>query len=180
MTTAADPPRYDFSVLRRLRAREGLTLQEVSRRSGVSAAVISRLERNQSQGELDTLFRLARVFGLSAAELLGLAEAPLAHRRATRTYRSGDFSFQRISYGNVDCFLGEAEPGATTSRPEIHHDDLEICWVLDGHLRLTLAHEAIDLRRGQSVQFDAIQSHTYQALAQTRLLILHLRKGKRL
>ena len=54
---------FDFSVLRELRKREGLTIEATSKRSGVSPAVISKLERNQTRAELETLFRISRVFG---------------------------------------------------------------------------------------------------------------------
>ena len=46
---------YDFSFLRELRKHEGLTIGDVSARSGISAAVISKLERNRSGVELGTL-----------------------------------------------------------------------------------------------------------------------------
>ncbi|RKX92599.1 MAG: hypothetical protein DRZ90_13690, partial [Spirochaetes bacterium] len=37
---------YDFSILRNLRKRSGFTIADVSEKSGVSQAVISKLERN--------------------------------------------------------------------------------------------------------------------------------------
>ena len=50
---------YDFSILRSLRKRSNLTIADVSDKSGVSPAVISKLERNQTSAELETLFRIA-------------------------------------------------------------------------------------------------------------------------
>ena len=170
---------YDFSFLRELRKHEGLTIGDVSARSGISAAVISKLERNRSGVELGTLFKLGRAFDMSATDLIALAESRLAHKKQSRSYHSDGFRFKKIDYANVDCFLGEAEAGAKVSRPEIHHDDYEICWVLKGRIRLTLPHEQFVLKGGDSVQFDAIQAHTYEALEDTRLIIIHLRKGKR-
>jgi hypothetical protein len=35
------------------------------------------------------------------------------------------------------------------------------------------------LAAGESIQFDAIQQHTYEALADSQFVILHLRKDKR-
>ena len=70
---------FDFTILRDLRKRAGMSIGELSAESGVSAAVISKLERNISKAELETLYRLARVFGITAAELLNLAEARMAH-----------------------------------------------------------------------------------------------------
>ena len=77
------------------------------------------------------------------------------------------------------ALLGSAPAGANVSRPEIHHDDTEVCWVTSGKLRLSLPHEQCVLTAGESIQFDAIQQHTYEALADSQFVILHLRKDKR-
>ena len=176
---AENRPMYDFAVLRELRKREKLTLQEVSRRSSISVAVISRLERNQSVAELETLFKLGRVFGMSATDLLALAEAPLSHRIKSTRYRSDGFQFEKIAYANATVFHGEAAGGSRVSRPEIHRDDTEICWVRTGRIRLCVGEEVYELDAGESVQFDAIQSHTYEALSDCTLILLHIRKEKR-
>jgi transcriptional regulator with XRE-family HTH domain len=173
------PPKFDFSVIRRLREQHEMTLSALSERSKVSIAVISKLERNQTTAELDTLFRLARAFGLSATDLLALSESSLAHQVKESAYHSGQFSFRRIRFANVVALLGEAPAGASVKRPEIHHDDTEVCWIIEGRLRLTLPHESFQLDAGSSVQFDAILEHTYEALADCRFIILHLRKEKR-
>lgn len=172
-------PKFDFRVLRRLREQHEMTLAELSKASGVSVAVISKLERNQQSAELDTLYRLARAFGLSATDLLALTESPLAHRSNEKPYRSGDFKFRQVKYANVVALLGSAPAGAKVSRPEIHHDDTEVCWVVEGKLRLSLPHEQCVLAAGESIQFDAIQQHTYEAQADSQFVILHLRKDKR-
>lgn len=174
-----DAPQFDFSVIRRLREQHEMTLADLSTASGVSVAVISKLERNQQSAELDTLFRLARAFGLSATDLMALAESPLAHRTGEKAYRSGEFKFRQIKYANIVGLLGSAPKGAKVSRPEIHHDDTEVCWVTEGKLRLSLPHEDCILSAGESIQFDAIQQHTYEALADSQFVILHLRKDKR-
>ena len=170
---------YDFSCFRALRQREGLTIGEVSQRSGISAAVISKLERNQTAAELTTLFRLARVFGVRAADLLALAESRTAQRAVAKKHVSGQFVFQEIAYGNVQLLFGEASQGAHVSRPEIHQDNYEICWVLQGRVRFKLPREQHILNAGEAIQFDALLHHTYEALADCRLIILHLRKGNR-
>lgn len=172
-------PKFDFSVLRTLRGQHEMTLAALSEASGVSAGVISKLERNQQSAELDTLYRLARAFGLSATDLLAMAESPLAHRTGEKSYRSDAFKFRQVKYANIVALLGSAPAGAKVNRPEIHHDDTEVCWVTEGKLRLSLPHEDCILAAGESIQFDAIQQHTYEALADSQFVILHLRKDKR-
>lgn len=177
--SAGRTPMYDFSVLRTLRKREGMTLGQVSERSGISLAVISKLERNQTSAELETLFKLGRAFGMTATDLLAMAESPLAHLQDSNRYRSGDFGFERVRYANVTCMIARAKAGAATHRPEVHRDEYEVCWILEGRIRLSLPHESHELAAGQSLQFDAIQEHTYEALEDSKILLLHLRKDKR-
>lgn len=170
---------FDFSILRELRKREGLTLDEVATRSGLSIAVISRIERNQTSAELETLYKLGRVFGMSATDLLALAESRLAHCKSEDTYQSDGFRFRVVRYANHACFLGEAAAGARIRKPEIHHDDHETCWVIEGRVRVELPHESIELAAGESLQFDAIQEHSYEAVEDSKLVLVHLKKGKR-
>ncbi|MEY3000989.1 MAG: hypothetical protein RL648_1203 [Verrucomicrobiota bacterium] len=170
---------YDFSILREIRKREGLTLDEVGGRSGVSIAVISRLERNQTSAELETLYKLARVFGMSATDLLSLAESRMAHQKKEDRYRSDGFGFRVIRYANHACFFAEARAGARIRKPEIHHDDHETCWVIEGRIRVELPHETIELGAGESLQFDAIQEHSYEAVEDSRLILVHIKKGMR-
>jgi transcriptional regulator with XRE-family HTH domain len=173
------PPKFDFSVIRRLRRQHDLTLADLSRASKVSMAVISKLERNQQSAELDTIFRLGRAFGMSATDLLALAESPLAHRSAETFHQAGRFKFREVRFTKVVALFGTAPASSRVSRPEIHHDDTEVCWVLAGKLRLALPDEQCVLAAGQCIQFDAIQQHTYEALADSEFIILHLRKEKR-
>ena len=105
-------PKFDFSVLRRLRQQKDLTLADLAKASKVSPAVISKLERNQQAPGIDTLYRLGRAFGMSATELLSLAESPLAHRNREDSHRSGGFTFRRIRYSNVLALRGTASAGA--------------------------------------------------------------------
>ena len=172
-------PMYDFAIVRELRKREGWTIGELAQRTGVSAAVISKLERNLSLAELPTLFKLGRAFGVNAADLLSLAEFRTAHVKCEEQHDSGGFRFRGISYANARCLYGEAKAGATISRPEIHQDDYEICWVLEGSIRFMLPNEVHELKAGDCIQFDALLEHTFEAIEDCRIILQQLKKDKR-
>lgn len=172
-------PAFDFEVLREIRKQAGLTLAALSERSGVSVAVISKLERNQTQAEVGTLHKIGKVFGMRATDLLSLAEAPISNKKRAERYESGAFSLEAIRYKNADCLVARAEAGARVSKPEVHQDDHEICWVLNGRVKLELPKEAHELEAGESIQFDAIQEHSYEAIEDCELVIIHLKKEKR-
>lgn len=169
----------DFSVVRELRKREGLTLDDLAQRSGLSISVLSKLERNQNLVELETLYRLARAFHLSATDLLSLAESIAAHHKSVERYRSGPFDFEKLSYQGIDCFHATAMAGGTLSKPEAHGDELEICWVRKGVVRITLSHEQHELSPGEALKFDAALEHTYEIIEDAELFITHLTKSHR-
>jgi transcriptional regulator with XRE-family HTH domain len=170
---------YNFSVLRDLRKRDGMTIAELSERTGISPAVISKLERNQTVAELKTLFRLARAFGLTASEMLALVESRTAQVKTETSRFAGDFHFRQIEFANSQCYYAEAPKGASRSNPDAHRDDFEVCWVLEGQVRVELPYEHHILSAGDCLQFDAVFEHTYEVLEDCRIIIQHIRKAKR-
>ncbi|MCP3967851.1 MAG: helix-turn-helix domain-containing protein [Lentisphaerae bacterium] len=170
---------YDFTILRELRKRDGMNIADLSEKSGVSASVISKLERNQTVCELETVFRLAKVFGLTASDLIALCEDRTAQTAASKPYTSGDFRFERVVYGNLRAMYGRAKAGAKVHKPELHRNDYEMCWVLKRRLQFYLPKEKYELKAGESIQFDALLEHSYEALEDCEIVLLHLRKDKR-
>lgn len=169
----------NFSIIRELRKQHDWNIAELSDRSGVSASVISKLERNQTTAEMETLYRLARVFGLTLSDLISLAENRTSHRVSAERYRSGDFIFDRVDYGNMRVMHGTASAGAELSTPSLHRDDYELFWVLRGEVIFSLSEETYTLSPGESIQFDALLKHSYTAVKESEFMIVHLKKGKR-
>ncbi len=172
-------PMYDLSVVRDLRKRDGLTLEDVYRRSGVAPAVLSRLERNRASAGIKTLYLIARVFGMTATDLLALAERRTSHLTEEERYRRKGFSFRKIAYGNVTLFHATAPAGTCLTNPEVHRNEYEICWLLKGQMTVKLPGECHPLKSGQSIQFDAALEHTYEVVEDCEVWITHVRKGMR-
>lgn len=170
---------YNFSVLRDLRKTEGLTIADLSEKTGISPAVISKLERNQAVAGLGTLFRLARAFGITSAELLALIESRTAQCKTETLRVAGDFNFRLIEFANSSCFYTEVKKGAQRSNPDAHRDEYETCWVLEGAMKVVLPYETHVLKTGDCLQFDALFEHTYEALEDSRIIIQHIHKSKR-
>ena len=170
---------FDFSIIRSLRKKHNLSIGELAEKSSVSAPVISKLERNISKAELDTLYKIARVFKMSCTELLNMAETGMTVPVAVKSHTSGEFLFRKIRYKNMECLYGKAAKGGKVSRPAIHGDDFEICWVLSGKLLLTLPTEKHILKKDESIRFDALLEHSYEAKEESEILLLHIKKDQR-
>ena len=84
----------DFAILRELRKNAEMSIAELSERSGVSASVISKLNGIRIRGD-DTLYRIARVFGLTLSDLISLAEKKTSHWRPGGAVSVRDFEFDR-------------------------------------------------------------------------------------
>ncbi len=56
--------------LNQLRTREALTQRDLSERTGLTIAAISRIERNQVEPRLSTVRKLANALGVHPSELI--------------------------------------------------------------------------------------------------------------
>jgi transcriptional regulator with XRE-family HTH domain len=75
--------------LRTVRQAQALSLREVSRRAGIDAAHLSRIERGESSPSVDVLARVAAVLGLRT--LAGLLEPYKVSPAATGNHKpAGD------------------------------------------------------------------------------------------
>lgn len=62
------------SNIRRLRKEKGLTQAELAKRIGKDSSYISKLENNETKGNLDTLSDIAQALGVSLHDLLSQEE----------------------------------------------------------------------------------------------------------
>ncbi|OGS35969.1 MAG: hypothetical protein A2293_06075 [Elusimicrobia bacterium RIFOXYB2_FULL_49_7] len=156
-----------------------MTIHNLAKASGISYAVISKLERNRTNPALGTLMQLAKALGTTATELVAMAENHTNETKHEERYTTHGFLFRKVSYNNVDILSGQAKKGSRLSRPEVHENDTEIVFVTEGKIRLSLAIGDRVLSTGDSIQFDALFAHTYEALSDCEIMIIHVRKGKR-
>ncbi|MFC1584121.1 helix-turn-helix domain-containing protein [Fibrobacterota bacterium] len=166
---------YDFSIMRELRKAKGLTIADIAKASGISAAVISRIERNQAHPELHTLSSLGGVFGIKAADLLGLAEAGAPRTVTAQQYNSGGFQFQHVTFHNTQCFVGVALRGEVMVRRAVPQNEHEFCWVRSGRIEIRIGNEPHFLEEGEAIQLDTVLKHTYRAVTDCKIIIFYVR-----
>src|SRR5215468_7319323 len=76
---APDEPSHIGPRLRAQREQLGLSLRELARRIGVSASLISQIERDKVNPSVSTLYALVRELGLGMGDLFSTSEpAPAA------------------------------------------------------------------------------------------------------
>lgn len=62
------------AAIRRLRKREGMTIEELALRSGLDTTAVSRVERGVADPVWSTVRRLGKALGVAPIEVIALAE----------------------------------------------------------------------------------------------------------
>ena len=157
--------------VRDLRKDRGLTLEELAGVSGVSRAMISKLERGEKNPTLVIAARLAEGLGVSLSRLAGVEKrreivvVPKERRTVLRDPQTG-FERQSLSptfAGRGVEFLRNVVPeGSTSGDFPPHRKGVEEHIVVEsGELQATLGGEKYLLREGDALYFAADVPHRF-------------------
>ena len=182
MTTAALPltpaPPLESPLgprVHALREAMGLSLRDLGERAGVSAPMLSQVERGETSPTLAVAGRIAAGLELSLSQLLRLDEGDgvsvvrAAHRRPGPTGADGhayEVLTPPIPGQRAEVSLHRLGPAAATGGagdPPIHEPgSRETAVVTDGRLTLLCDGAAHDLAEGDAVTFDADLPHHFE------------------
>jgi transcriptional regulator with XRE-family HTH domain len=178
-TTGAHETNGDGAVLdvgvrvRALRESMGLSLRDLGDRSGVSAPMLSQVERGETSPTLSVAARIAGGLDLSLSQLLRLDEADhvvVVRRADGRRRRRGGHAVEELTPPlpgqRADVSRHRLEPGAATGGPgdpPIHEPgSRETAVMLEGAVTLVIDGAEHGLRTGDSVTFDADLPHHFE------------------
>ncbi len=156
-----------------LREAMGWSLRELAERSGVSAPMLSQVERGETSPTLAVAAKIAAGLELTLSQLLRLDEGEhVAVSRAgeRRRFERGGHRFEELTPPlpgqRADVSLHSLRPGAATGGPEdppMHEPgSRETAVVLIGALALVVDGTRYELRAGDSVTFDADLPHHFE------------------
>ncbi len=150
-----------------------LSLRDLADRTGVSAQMLSQVERGETSPTLAVAAKIAAGLELTLSQLLRLDEGQhVAISRATgrRICRGGGHRIVEVTPPRpghrADVSLHVLDPGATTggaADPPMHEPgSRETAVVLAGELALVIEGERHELQEGDSVTFDADLPHHFE------------------
>jgi XRE family transcriptional regulator, regulator of sulfur utilization len=159
--------------IKALREAMGLSLRDLGERSGVSAPMLSQVERGETSPTLAVAAKIATGLELTLSQLLRLDEGQhvaLSRSDARRRNTRGGHSFEELTPPlpgqRADVSLHVLKPGATTggrTDPPMHEPgSRETAVVLGGTLALVVDGTRHELREGDSVTFDADLPHHFE------------------
>lgn len=162
--------------LRSLRLRKSMGLVELGKHTGLSAALLSKLERGKLFPTLPTLLRIAMVFGVGLdhfftderkrrvvgvvrrEERVRFPEKPGTH--------DVQYYFECLDYRaterKLSAFLADFQELPVEKLKPHQHAGIEFLYVLKGSLSLKIGSEEFVLEAEDAIYFDSAVAHSYR------------------
>lgn len=162
--------------LRTLRLRKSMGLVELSKHTGLSAALLSKLERGKLFPTLPTLLRIAMVYSVG----LDFFFTDERKRRVVSVVRKQDrvrfperpgaqdvpYYFECLDYKanerKLNGFVAEFHEVTPEKVRPHQHPGVELLYLLKGSLTLKIGSEEFQLEAEDAVYFDAAVQHSYR------------------
>ena len=162
--------------IRAIRLKKKIGLVELGRHTGLSPAMLSKIERGQVFPTLPTLLRIALVFGVGLDYFFaGSREKPVVgivrHKDRLRFPerpggRDSAYEFESLDFPAVErrlnTFYAEFHPVAPEKRRRHQHPGGEFLYVLSGTLEVQIGEDEHTLEAQDSMYFDSSVPHGYR------------------
>lgn len=167
-------------TIRALRLKKKMGLVELGRHSGLSPALLSKIERGRLFPTLPTLLRIALVFSVGLEYFFAgpsRRAVGVVRRRDRRRFpesaelKDPAYYFESLDYEAVErrmnAYLVEFQPVARATRSRTHtHQGAEFIFVLEGTLELDIGNEQFTLEKEDAIYFDSSRPHAYRRAGQ--------------
>ena len=155
--------------MRTLRKAKGLTLVEISEKTGVAQATLSRIETGIMIGTVECHEKVAEALGIGLAEFYSGVD-----KRYEQIARQGkdarkitlhtkdihvELLTQESSKKKITPLLLTLQGGGKTEKESNERGVEKFIWVLDGSVKVKLDQEEIVLKSQESLYFDASLPH---------------------
>lgn len=172
--------------LRSMRLRKSMGLVELGKHTGLSAGLLSKLERGKLFPTLPTLLRIAMVFGVgldyffsdeNKRRLVGVVRRGERVRFPERPgapdvqyyfecldYRALDYGSQdhRSQEGKLSAFLADFQNVPVEKLKPHQHAGVEFLYVIKGSLTIKIGGEEFLLDPQDAIYFDSAVLHSYR------------------
>lgn len=187
MNMDAEPPRVG-AALQALRSSRGLSLDDLSKRAGVSKSMLSQIERNQANPTVAVVWRLANALGVDMGELLGMERAAPpaietvpAHATPTLTSPDGLCKLRILGpielAGQFEWYELIVQPGGVLDSQAHEPGSREHLSVLSGSLEVSAQGLSSKLKAGETARYAVDGPHAIRnpgkSAATALLVVLH-------
>ncbi len=186
-----EAPQQDLAInvgerVKRAREKRGLSLLDISRRTGIDVTLLFEIEEGQSAPPLGTIIKLAKAlemkmgYFISGDELRPFTILRRGDRKVVSRYdskRDKHYGYEYESLApykkdrHMEPFLVTLQP-ATTEEERSAHDGQEFIFVLTGSMEVRLGEEIHVLEPGDAIYYDSTVPHLVKCHGQETTRIL--------
>ena len=161
--------------IRSLRLKKKMGLVELGKHTGLSPALLSKIERDRLFPTLPTLLRIALVFSVDLAFFFaGAREKPVAAvvrkgdrvRLPERDGSDSAFRFESLDYPvserKFNSYYADFLPVSRAALRLHTHPGVELIYILQGTLSVHIGADEHTLEPGDSMYFDSSVPHGYR------------------
>jgi transcriptional regulator with XRE-family HTH domain len=163
--------------IRELREQKGLSLQDMSTRTGYTSALLSQVENHFISPPLGALIKIAKALEVKVGTFFGdePRESYAIVRKDERKHISRYASKEGVSYGysyeslgfdkkdrQMEPFLVSLEPATVKSEKLSSHDGEEFIFILEGEMEAILGDHKDVLYPGDCIYYDSAIPHKVQ------------------
>jgi transcriptional regulator with XRE-family HTH domain len=162
--------------LRTLRLRKKMGLVQLGRHTGLSPALLSKIERGLMFPTLPTLLRVALVFGVGLdfffsdqrrRRALGVVRRAERLRFAEKE-KGATYSFECLDFAAVErklnAYFAEFDAAPAGKVISHQHGNAEFLYLISGSLGVTVGHDDNTLHSGDAIYFDSSVPHSYRRI----------------
>ena len=165
---------FDFSIIKTLRMKWGLTAEELAARAKVTRATVAKIESGNGNPTIETLGALSRVFQLPASQLIRMAEVAHCEHGETQPFAENGLVGTHVRFPGFEVYRLRARAGVhTVSEPGYHENTAEVCQVTAGRIRITIQGVSHELGPDMAVRFKAMHEHRIDVLEDAEFLLIH-------
>lgn len=165
-------------IIRQLREENGITLEELSSRAGISVEKLEKIETNQTNPSLGILIRISRALGAKLGTLLAGKDEDHTAVVTRQDEVMGNLTFAGNEHGknghlhfyalakdkadrHMEPLVVEVSPGRGATVPDLRseHSGEEFIYVLDGEVTLYYGSETHRLQAGDSIYYNSVVPH---------------------
>lgn len=155
--------------LKMYRTDNGVTLDNVSRRTGVSKTMLSQIERGDSIPSITTVWKIANGLKISFTALIKSPDQKVDIKKKSGLMEmTGDdgryrlYPFYPFESGHpFEMYQFEIEPGGVFAAEAHQTGAEEYIMIYDGMLNLKVQNEDYQIGSDMSIRFDADVPHVY-------------------
>lgn len=151
-----------------------MSAEELAAQADVTRGTVTKIEAGGANPTVQTLGAIAGVFGLTAGDLLRMAEGGKIEKPETVEFDHKGYSGVRHQFSGFEMYCIKAPAGVEKhAEPEFHENTYEVCFLLSGEIAVNAGSSREVLKPGAAVRFNALQEHWFEVIKDSEFILIH-------